>query len=1363
MSLTTNAHHAEWLSLVPHSGPFISLPVLKKVFPQGLDGLNRDKLRHVRASYSAFSEAVKAGALVRLELTKWVQFVLTEILEYPAELLLEGQSLPANLSALVPEYHVTLRPTLAIVEPGDTAARRPRMLVSVFPHETNLERALTVDGWRESPIGRMTYLLRATGVQLGLITNGDEWALINAISGKAVAISTWEAGLWTEETITFQSFCSLLNARRLFGVAESERLEALFNDSVEFQQEVTEQLGLQVRRAIEILVYQLDRANRERNGELLQNVNEAQVYEAAVTFMMRLVFLFFAEENKLLPIDDQLYAASYAATTIREQLRDLADKAGEEVLERQFDAYSRLLATFRAVHGGAHHHDMSIPPYGGHLFDPDRFPFLEGRKVGSSWRETIASPLPIHNRTVLHLLEALQTIDGRILSFRGLDIEQIGHVYEGLLDHTVKRADDLTVSLKGAGKFAGDEPEVEVSELERLSAMPRAKYVSELAERTGVSIKSIEKSLSAVVTPDELARLRIAAGNDEAILARVVPFSGIIRRDSTELPVVVTPAGFFVTSGADRRSTGTHYTPRSLTELIVQHALDPVAYVGPAEGAERGDWKLKSPLELLQLRVCDFACGSGAFLVQACRYLGARLVESWAQLERDNAGQVVISPEGLLAEKLPLTSVVPRADDERMVLARRIVAERCLYGVDKNHLAAEMAKLSLWLITLDRNRPFTFLDHHIRCGDSLLGVGSLPQLEYFNLLSESDPWAKQNSGYISTYTKGAVRSAAKVIAEISAIPVLEIADAERKEQMYRDVVESTRALRVIADLLVASSFATGEARGDKFFAHVARYWGKLKSLFEDKLSEASRKQLLLELSSHAQAEVDDDAPASQKPRRLFHWPIEFPEVFEAGGFSAILGNPPFIGGRKIRAALGGDMFEYLTNLPFGSTSGNADLCALFFLRGAGLLADRSTLGLIATNTLAQGDTRETGLARLEEQKFSIYRATPSTPWPGDAAVEVAHCWAIKGEWKGQHWLSDSPVEGINSFFTLPGRVAGTPHRLLENAGKSYQGSIVLGMGFVLDAVEARSLIAADARNADVILPYLNGEDLNSRPDQSPSRWVINFHDWPIERAMEYRDVFRIVEERVKPERQRISDSGEFVLRKPLPQKWWIYADKRPALYGALHGMSRALVRSQVAKHSIYCFVPTGIVFDQRLVCFVTDRADFFITLQSGIHDAWAWKYSSTLKSDLQYSPSDCFLTFPFPAFSAEIEALGTTYLEARKQCCSKRHIGMTDFYNLLGNRNETSTDIAEFRSLIVRSDSAILKQYGWDDITLTYDFEPSSRGFKYRLGQKSIDEIVARLLELNHIRVEIAADTNGDRSSRASNADEPTPRQGSLF
>jgi hypothetical protein len=578
---------------------------------------------------------------------------------------------------------------------------------------------------------RMMELLRATEVRLGLLTNGDQWMLVHAKRGETTAFVSWYASLWLEEPLTLRAFHSLLGAKRFFNVPDDQTLEALLEASAQEQHQVTDQLGYQVRQAVEILIQAIDKADQDRGRTLLTGISEGRLYEAALTVMMRLVFLLAAEERKLLLLGDPVYDQHYAISTLRAQLREMADQQGEEVLERHFDAWCRLLVVFRAVHDGVQHENLRLPAYGGSLFDPDRFPFLEGRTPDTRWHTTPAEPLPINNRTVMHLLDALQILqvkvpgggpaEARRLSFRALDIEQIGHVYEGLLDHVAVRATEPVLGLVGT-KYK--EPEIPLPDLETQQAKGQAALVEYLQEQTGRSASALERAAETqLATSDAFRaeRLRAACGNDEALYRRVLPFAGLVRDDDYGFPVVIPAGSVYVTEGPTRRATGTHYTPRSLTEPIVQHTLEPLVYVGPAEGQPREEWQLRPPAELLDLKICDMAMGSGAFLVQACRYLSERLVEAWGNLQSP-IPNIQTTPEGQPATGDPGETIIPQDAEERLMLARRLVVDRCLYGVDKNHLAVEMAKLSLWLITLDKRRPFTFLDHALRHGDSLVGA-----------------------------------------------------------------------------------------------------------------------------------------------------------------------------------------------------------------------------------------------------------------------------------------------------------------------------------------------------------------------------------------------------------------------------------------------------------------------------------------------------------------------------------------------------------------------------------------------------------------------------------------------------------------
>lgn len=706
--------HDDWLSLIDISGPFLAVPVLKDAFPQGLEELDAAKRKRLRQAYDEWREALEQEdpQFNKLHFA-WIEEVLSRGLEFDedgkGDVLKGTDWCAANLNTFLPDHGVALSPTLAIVD--EQSANKPLMLIHTYAQDIDLDATLKIDGWATTPTERMVQLCRSKECRLGLVTNGERWMLVDAPVGAVTSFASWYARIWNQEPITLQAFVHLLGIRRFF-VDESEQLPALFDSSLKYQDEVTDALGEQVRRAVEVLIQSLDKADQDRNRELLYNVKESELYEAALTVMMRLVFLLSAEERGLLLLGDERYEANYALSTLRMQLR----KVPEEILERRWDAWSRLLAIFRAVFCGVEHESLRLPALGSSLFDPDHFPFLEGRDKGSSWRTDTAKPLPIDNRTVLLLLEAIQQFQGRTLSYRALDVEQIGYVYEGLLERTVRRTDEVTLELDATKK--SEYPWVKLAELDSASLKSPEKLVELLQERSGSSVSRVRKALARDVDDSLADRLLTTCQGDIQLRDRIKPYAHLLRTDPWGYPLVYPAGAFIVTSGSNRRETGTHYTPKSLTENIVTETLTPIAYIGPAEGTPRKSWQLKSPSELLDLKICDPAMGSGAFLVQACRWLADRLVEAWSQAE---ATGKMISVDGDVLEELDTREPLPRDTDSRIVIARRLIAEQCLYGVDLNPLAVELAKLSIWLVTLAKGLPFGFLDHSLRCGDSLLG------------------------------------------------------------------------------------------------------------------------------------------------------------------------------------------------------------------------------------------------------------------------------------------------------------------------------------------------------------------------------------------------------------------------------------------------------------------------------------------------------------------------------------------------------------------------------------------------------------------------------------------------------------------
>jgi len=1308
-------HHAEWLSLVPVSGPFLSLPVLMEAFNTGLEPHDPEHVRLLRQEYANWQESFEKRKADPAPHHNWIKFVLTKTLDLDERVLAEGQAIPQTLHVEVPEHHELLRPSIVVNDPGTNKAR---LLVQTYPRSQELTSYVANSPWKASPDTRMTELLHGTGVRLGLVTNGEHWMLVDAPKGETTGYASWYASLWLEEYITLRAFRSLLSASRFFNVPDDQTLEALLAKSASNQQEVTDQLGYQVRRAVEVLIHSLDRADQDFGRELLADVSPEQLYESALTVMMRLVFLFCAEERELIPSKPfPVYEQNYSVSTISKQLRELADQHGEELLERRYDAWPRLLAAFRAVYGGLKHDDVHIPAYGGNLFNPDRFPFLEGRKWNTTWKESAAVPLPVNNRTVLHLLEALQLLqikvpgggpaEARRLSFRALDIEQIGHVYEGLLDHTAKRATEPYLGLAGT---RSKEPEVPLAKLETLLVKGESDLIKFLKEETGKSESALRKAIAVELDKQDVARFRTACQGDDALWKRVEPLAGLIRVDSFGYPVVIPTGSVFVTAGTDRRSSGTHYTPRSLTEPIVQYTLEPLVYVGPAEGKPKGEWKLKSAKELLDLKICDMACGSGAFLVQAARYMAERLLEAWDNAKKANPKTPGITPEGMPSTGKTNEALIPDDPAERKTYAMRIIAQRCLYGVDKNPLAAEMAKLSLWLLTLAKDKPFEFLDHSIRCGDSLVGLHSIDQLRHYSLRPDADDtiWFKGPLDF-------AVDEAINLRLELEDMPANSVDDVRRQEKLLIEANEKIARLRCAADLLVAAEF-----------------WGES---IKDRL-ERIRHAAVKSVHYVERGQAEDFKQIAAKERQgqtMFHWPLEFPEVIvKRGGFDAFVGNPPFMGGKIITGSFGRSFRNFLVTVIAAEFTGNADLCVYFLLRARQLGHDCSALGLIATNSIAQSDARKIGLDRLCEAGAAIIRAVKSMPWPGDATLEIALVWLYFNGWHGDCSIGGECVPAITPMLTPATELDPTDVNVLAaNEEKAFLGACVRGIGFVLTHEEAAQYILHDPENKEVLFPYITGKELNAHPDMSPGRMVINFFDWPKERAVKYTSLFKRVQDLVLPERLKIPHEAT---RKAKSELFWQYDAHAKGLFAVLLTLRFAFARSKVANLHSIGQIDTSTIPSEQVVVFAFDSYSWFGVLQSSFHEVWARQYAGTLRTDLRYSVGDCFETFPRPLEVECVEGIGGRYYEHRSRVMHVRREGMTKTYSRFHNSEETSADIQEFRNLHVEMDQAVAAAYGWVDLDLGHGFHETKQGVRFTISEPARCEVLQRLLKLNHER-----------------------------
>lgn len=1339
--------HRAWLELVDADGPFLAIAPLKRVWPQGmpaLDKARKEALLYARKDFEAAWEAAdrtsdgaSAEDAYRIARDKWVETVLRDVAGW-AESLSWGQV--AGIAAQSPNRAVTVGAQAALHDPDGTIGA----LVSVINPVDSL-RQVPADLWAATPVDRMEALLRDNDIPIGIVTDGRWWALVCARPGAMTASGVVDALTWVEEPRTRDALLTLISRQHIIGGNPSERLPVLFEQSVAAAEEITEALGAQVRSAVELLIQSFSESARDaqqRGDPDPLPTDTHQSYEAAVTIMMRIVFLLFAEERGLLP-SGELFEQGYGISRELDRLQAREGEDSEESLDATSLTWHRLLATSQALYGGASFENMRVPAYGGSLFDAARFPFLTALTAHGTLAVTVS------DRVMLHALRSVQQAvlkggEARRISFRDIDVEQIGYIYEGLLGYTAVTVTETHLGLQGT---RGEEPEITLSQLERLHAANSTPKKLAEAIRTYVeedqpsakpqSAAAIAKGIGAQAEPAVVSGLAQAVGDDPALRERVLPWLGTMRLDLRGRPFVVLDGGLLVKETPSRKNSGAHYTPKSLAKEVVLHALQPLCYApGPYQVADESHWKLKSSEDLLSLKIADIACGSGAFLVSAASYLADRVVEAWSAEDPANSH---------------------RRDLHRRAI-REVVAN-CLYGADINDMAVEMCKLSLWLVSLDRDLPFSFVDDKIFLGNSLLGVTRLDQLRKLHI----DP-ARVSAGDmfdifdvdIDTIIDKAAELRRKLATEIDENDPARNSAAKRRQLTQLRCV--TAQLRKVADGVVAAGLPLGGQSGKALNEAYENLRIAVKAAHPE-IGTPDPTMLDSIIDKGFRPTVDTDYKRWQPN----HWVMEVPDVIvQRGGFEAIIGNPPFLGGKRISGAMGSEVREWLVNVIANGATGNADQVAYFFLRAQALLTANGTLGLIATNTIAQGDTRDVGLDRMIDAGFTITRAIQSQPWPvASANLEYAAVWGTVGRVQDAvpRFSDGAPVERISALLEPYGRVEGNPLRLIANANIAFQGCVVVGLGFVLEPVEAQEWIAMDGRNAEVLFPYLNGEDLNSRPDCSASRWVIDFNDASLTAASQWEIPFQRVKSLVYPERQKVN-------RKAHRERWWQYGDKRPAMRKAIADLDEVLVIARISKTVMPVRVPTHQVLNEKVVVFATDLYATQAVLSASLHQTWSIKYGTTLRTDLQYTPSDVFETYPRPVATDWLDQIGRALDVERREIMRRRDLGLTKLYNLVNDPQITDAsdpDVARMRAIHVELDQAVIDAYGWSDVPLGHGFHTYRQMQRWTVSPAARVEILDRLLEENHRRAAEEAKQTAKPKGKGRRGNNVSEAQGTLL
>lgn len=1196
-----------------------------------------------------------------------------------------GPPLPDALTRSLRDGETLLAPTFAVPAPGGDGLQ---LLVRIEEPHVVLDRRGMLDGWEATAHQRFERLLRETGVLAGVLIGAGETGradeplepvlrLVVAPRGEAAGWMSWP--LPALASVSGRGMLAglklLLDAHALFTGAPSHRLPTVLAESRAAQAAVSAKLAGQVLASLHELLRGFDGAAPDLVRELAAR-DPGHLYEGLLTVLLRLIFIAYAEDRGLMPSGSSsgattLYEQGYALGGLHVRLTD--DRAlNPDTMDERRGAWGRLLALFRLVERGS---GDFMQARGGKLFSEAAFPFLLGRADDGAPERV----LPVGDGCIARVLDGLLMLDGERVAYRSLSVEQIGSVYETVMGFTVERAPAPMLAIR-AGKGNRVPVWVDLAALADTAPADRAKLLKERTGR-GQFPAAVAKALRQASTIADLT----------AALAAIVDARA-------------SPRGAAVAAGTpilqptdERRRTGSHYTPRSLTEPIVRHALAPAL---ARIGAEA------TPGDVLDLKVCDPAAGSGAFLVEACRQLGARLVEAW--------------------ERWPAQRPTIPADEDDLLHAKRLVAQHCLRGVDRNPLALDLAKLSLWLETLASAHEFTFLDHVLRAGDSLVG---LPNPKIMAVT-----WGKTSGQH--SFVEAIVRDGIRAAAELDRLmrAEAEIAPYAVQEGRHREATVAKRRAHLVADAVLESFFAGANARER-----------------ERGLAEMQQYVLAPSPASWAQLEILRnrlrDTPIGITS---FHWELEFNDVFTRPnpGFDAIVGNPPFAGKNTIASGHPLAYPDWLKTLHPGA-HGNADLAAHFFRRAYGLLRRGGAMGLIATNTIRQGDTRDTGLTRIVADGGVIYRAISRQPWEGEAAVVVAQVFVQKAGGEplpGPPILDGRPVRRISAYL-VEGDLDGSPARLRDNAGKVFEGTKVYGAGFLFrddkPATSANTLsgmadlLAREPQAKAVIRLFLGGEEVYNDPRHHAFRQTVDLTGLGLAEAQgQFPETLSLVRQAVKPYRDTVA-------RDRTRKNWWLFEEARPGLYTAIAGRARVLVTSCAASpHWAVTFVATGGIFANTLAVFALSTHAAFATLQSRVHEVWARSFASTLEDRLRYTPSDCFETFPLPPGYADapaLEAAGQAYHVHRAALMIARDQGMTPTYNRFHARADDAADIAELRRLHATLDAAVLRAYGWEDLAASAQARFLDEGseddhqYRGRLFWPAAfrDDLLARLLRLN--------------------------------
>jgi len=1138
---------------------------------------------------------------------------------------------------------------------------------------------------RVSPHAMVQEYLNYSEHLYGLVTNGKQIRLLRDAS-RITRLSYVEFNLqkMMEEDLysDFLLLYRLLHVSRMplkiDGGAESI-IEKYHQEGLEAGSTIRSKLGSAVKETIKALANGfINHPDNEIVRLALQQgqLDADEYYRQQLRIIYRLLFLFVIEERNLVYADSktpetkrfsQIYFNYYSLL----RLRKLAKKLPPPDANRHYDLWQSLLSTFALFETNEMGEKLGIMSLQGDLFGP----------ASIATANYDLHDCRLSNALVLQIIKALSYFENQnnvqiAVNYGGLDVEEFGSVYEGLLELKLN-----IQPVAGTGNYS-------------------CSY----------------------------------AGSEE------------------------------------RSKSGSHYTPDELVQPLIKHSLDYLLeerkkisidiitrqkLFGPAFRSRREELVTQ---HIYRLKVCDVACGSGHLLISGARRIAEVAASIIEEEEQPN----------------------PKA----FQLAKRNAILNCIYGVDKNPLAVELCKVALWLEAYVPGQPLNFLDHHIKCGDAIVGLTHRDEMENgiadeaFKTLTGDDTviataFRNQNKSerklreaealqFKVDFEKTTVSSVQEAMVEyktFNRLPETTPDEIDRKTRAYKKFIagKGFTFLKSLADTQVAQFFIPKTVENKEYL-----------------MTDADFRQILRGYKGWQDRKVAKAAVVAMQ-HRFFHWFLEFPEVFSEGGFDCILGNPPYLGGLKISTNYGFSFLNIL-NTYYYNTGGTCDLVAYFLRRNFSVVKEKGFIALITTNTVAQGDTKDGGLDVILNSAGELVFAIKAMKWPGSANVDVSLISIHKGQFKRFKFIGTKQVSEISSF--LDSDTFAKPKKLLQCKDKSFVGSSAHGSGFIINLNEANDLLI-DKKNLDIVRPFLTGDDISSDFRLQPSRAAIFFGTRSLEDASKYEVCLSIIENRVKPERLNNK-------RESRSKNWWLFGEPTPKLYESIKNNKRVFSISRVTKYvTINPFTP-DMVFSDAVVVFNYESFEAFALISSSIHDIWAWKICSTMGTNtLRYSPSDCFETFPFPKnYNQEkeqkLETIGSAYHVHRTHILIANKLALTKTYNAfhaseiqpsitvealqginkqviekqygkevwnLWNHlqktpgtcsiEEAIAGIVKLRELHMQMDNAVLEAYGWQDVQLRHDFYevdylPENDRIRFTIHPEARKEILKRLLELNH-------------------------------